>query len=430
MSNDDRFLLTLDRARTAAKTLATVPTSAKNTALASIADALLENVDEIVAANAQDLVRGEEQQIGTGLLDRLRLDADRVAALSAAVRDIIALPDPVGQVVRGNTLANGVAISQVRVPFGVIGAIYEARPNVTVDIAAIALKSGNGAVLRGGSAAEQTNRVLVRIIQNAITSAGLEGDAIQTIDEFGREGASRLMRARGYVDVLIPRGSAGLISTVVQESTVPVIETGSGVVHVFVDETADTEMAIEIVKNAKTHRPSVCNAAETLLVHAAAAERVLPGILNALHAEGVIIEADPQALDIASGAPDSDAAGAGSGSIQAANDATWVTEHLALEMGVKIVDSIDDAIAHIDRYSTRHTDAIVTADYRNAERFLAEVDSAVVMVNASTRFTDGGEFGFGAEVGISTQKLHARGPMGLNELTSTKWLVRGAGQIR
>lgn len=430
MSQDDRFLLTLDRARIAAKSLGLVSTAAKNAALDAIAEDLIAHVDEIVEANAVDLARGEEQQIGAGLLDRLRLDSDRIHALSNAVRDVIGLPDPVGQMVRGGTLENGVGISQVRVPFGVVGAIYEARPNVTVDIAALALKSGNGAVLRGGSAAEHTNRVLVRVIQGALTRAGLEGDAIQTIDEFGREGASRLMRARGYIDVLIPRGSAGLISTVVQESTVPVIETGSGVVHVFVDETADADMAVSIVRNAKTHRPSVCNAAETLLVHRAAASRVLPQILASLGEAGVVIEADARALTIAGGTPGGDAAELGSGSIQAATEATWATEHLALEMGVKIVDSLDEALAHIERYSTRHTDAIVTADYRNAERFLAEVDSAVVMVNASTRFTDGGEFGFGAEVGISTQKLHARGPMGLAELTSTKWLVRGAGQIR
>ncbi|MBP1325426.1 glutamate-5-semialdehyde dehydrogenase [Leucobacter exalbidus] len=430
MANTDRFLLTLDRARIAAKTFATVSTAAKNAALESIATALVAHTPQIVAANAIDLARGEEQEIGAGLLDRLRLDADRIAALSAAVRDVIALPDPVGQVVRGGTLENGVAISQVRVPFGVVGAIYEARPNVTVDIAALALKSGNGVVLRGGSAAENTNSVLVKVIQDAVSQAGLAGDAIQTIDEFGREGASRLMRARGYVDVLIPRGSAGLISTVVQESTVPVIETGSGIVHVFVDETADTEMAISIVRNAKTHRPSVCNSAETLLVHRGAAQRVLPKIVAALRAEGVNIEADARSLALTGGTPDGALPVSGSGSIEAATDDTWATEHLALEMGVKIVDSIDEAIAHIDRYSTKHTDAIVTADYRNAERFLAEIDSAVVMVNASTRFTDGGEFGFGAEVGISTQKLHARGPMGLSELTSTKWLVRGAGQIR
>ena len=417
MSSADPFLAKLDRARVAARSLATVTTTQKNEALEAIARGLEAAVPEIVEANALDLARGEANGIGDGLLDRLRLDEARIFALASAVRDIIALPDPVGEIVRGSTLANGIKISQVRVPFGVVGAIYEARPNVTVDIAAIALKSGNGAVLRGGSAAEDSNRVLVSVIQRAIASAGLDGDAVQTVDEFGREGAGRLMRARGYVDVLIPRGSAGLISTVVQESTVPVIETGAGIVHVYVDATADEEMAVAIVTNAKTHRPSVCNAAETLLVHRDAAERLLPRLVGALTEAGVAVEGDELAQRAGSG-------------IAAASEETWATEHLALEMGVKVVDSIDEAIAHIDRFSTRHTESIVTEDYQNAERFLAEVDSAVVMVNASTRFTDGGEFGFGAEVGISTQKLHARGPMGLQELTSTKWLVRGAGQIR
>lgn len=352
-----------------------------------------------------------------GLLDRLLLDEKRLQGLAAAVREVIALPDPVGQIVRGSTLANGIQISQVRVPFGVVGAIYEARPNVTVDIAALALKSGNGAVLRGGTAAESSNRVLVEVIQRAISSVGLQGDAVQTVDEFGREGATRLMRARGYVDVLIPRGSAGLISTVVNESTVPVIETGAGIVHVFVDASADEEKAAAIVRNAKTHRPSVCNAAEALLVHRDAAERLLPRLARELQEASVVLHGDEGARSLVPG-------------LGAASEEVWETEHLALEMGVRIVDSLDEAIAHIDRYSTHHTESIVTEDYESAQRFLAEVDSAVVMVNASTRFTDGGEFGFGAEVGISTQKLHARGPMGLQELTSTKWLVRGNGQIR
>lgn len=417
MSLSDPFFETLTRARTGAKTLATATADRKNAALEAIATALEAGVAEIVAANALDLARGREQGIGDGLLDRLKLDEARIVGLAAAVRDVIALPDPVGQVVRGSTLANGITINQVRVPFGVVGAIYEARPNVTVDIASLALKSGNGVVLRGGSAAEESNAVLVRLIQDAVTSTGLAGEAIQTIDEFGRDGASRLMRARGYVDVLIPRGSAGLISTVVNESTVPVIETGSGIVHVYVDATADTDMAVSIVKNAKTHRPSVCNAAETLLVHRDAAERMLPMLTAALVESGVELHGDADTQTQVAG-------------VIPANDETWATEHLSLEMGVKIVDSLDEAIAHIERYSTKHTESIVTENYANAERFLAEVDSAVVMVNASTRFTDGGEFGFGAEVGISTQKLHARGPMGLQELTSTKWLVRGAGQIR
>lgn len=413
----DLFLDRLDRARRAARGLATATTGQKNAALAAIADAIDAGIDGVVAANALDLERGREAGLTQGLLDRLLLDESRLRGLAAAVRDVIALPDPIGQVVRGSTLANGIQISQVRVPFGVIGAIYEARPNVTVDIVALALKSGNGAVLRGGTAAENSNRELVALIQRAITSAGLDGDAVQTIDDFGREGAGRLMRARGYVDVLIPRGSANLIATVVQESTVPVIETGAGIVHVFVDATADEEKAAAIVRNAKTHRPSVCNAAETLLVHRDAAQRLLPRLARELVDAGVALSGD-------------DASRAIAGEIAAATDEVWATEHLALEMGVRIVDSLDDALAHIERYSTRHTEAIVTEDYESAQRFLAEVDSAVVMVNASTRFTDGGEFGFGAEVGISTQKLHARGPMGLPELTSTKWLVRGNGQIR
>ncbi len=417
MSHADPFLLKLERARAAAKALATVTTAQKNAALEAIAVELEQSVPEVVAENAKDLAAGERAGIGEGLLDRLRLDEARLRGLAEAVRSVIALPDPVGEVLRGSTLANGIRINQVRVPFGVVGAIYEARPNVTIDIAALALKSGNGAVLRGGTAAENSNRVLVALIQRALASVGLDGDAVQTIDEFGREGAGRLMRARGYVDVLIPRGSAGLIATVVQESTVPVIETGSGIVHVFVDASADEEMAAAIVGNAKTHRPSVCNAAETLLVHRDAAERMLPRLARELLGAGVELWGD-------------EATRAAVPEASAATEETWATEHLALEMGVRVVDSIDEAIAHIAQFSSHHTESIVTQDYANAERFLAEVDSAVVMVNTSTRFTDGGEFGFGAEVGISTQKLHARGPMGLPELTSTKWLVRGGGQIR
>ena len=417
MSHVDPFLAKLELARSGAKKLATTTTLRKNAALEAIAASIESRMPEIIEANALDLDRGRENGMTDGLLDRLRLTEDRLRGLAAAVRDVIALNDPIGESVRGSTLANGIKISQVRVPFGVVGVIYEARPNVTVDIAALALKSGNGAVLRGGTAAQNSNRVLVSLIQDAMSSTGLDGEAVQTIDEFGREGAGRLMRARGYVDVLIPRGSAGLISTVVNESTVPVIETGAGIVHVFVDASADADMAAEVVKNAKTHRPSVCNAAETLLVHRDAAERLLPRLLQELAGAGVSMSGDPEEY-------------AGGVSLTAATDETWATEHGALEMGVRIVDSFDEAVAHIERYSTRHTDAIVTEDYTNAERFMAEVDSAVVMVNASTRFTDGGEFGFGAEVGISTQKLHARGPMGLAELTSTKWLVRGSGQIR
>jgi glutamate-5-semialdehyde dehydrogenase len=299
----------------------------------------------------------------------------------------------------------------------VVGAIYEARPNVTIDIAALALKSGNAVVLRGGSAAENTNRVLVEVIQTALAEVGLPIEAVQTIDEFGREGATELMHARGFVDVLVPRGSAQLIDTVVRESTVPVIETGAGVVHVFLDDSADLQTAVDIVHNAKVQRPSVCNALETLLVSAASADRLLPPVLSRLRESGVTIHADDRARAIF---PDSVPA--------TAED--WGHEYMSLDIAVRIVDSMDDALEHIREHSTQHTESILTNDMARAERFLAEVDSAVVMVNASTRFTDGGEFGFGAEVGISTQKLHARGPMGLPELTSTKWIVRGAGQVR
>jgi glutamate-5-semialdehyde dehydrogenase len=299
----------------------------------------------------------------------------------------------------------------------VVGVIYEARPNVTVDIASLALKSGNSVVLRGGSAAENTNRVLVSVIQQAIFSAGLPAESVQTIDEFGRDGARQLMQARGLVDVLIPRGSASLINTVVTESKVPVIETGAGVVHVFLDESAEERWSIDIVENSKVQRPSVCNALETLLVHEAAAERLLPPVLAKLRASGVSIHADDRTRSIF---PDS----------VPATEEDWTTEYMSLDVSVRVVPDLDGAIDHIRRYSTHHTESIVTNDLGNAERFLAEVDSAVVMVNASTRFTDGGEFGFGAEVGISTQKLHARGPMGLSELTSTKWIVRGSGQVR
>jgi glutamate-5-semialdehyde dehydrogenase len=349
--------------------------------------------------------------------DRLRLDFRRLESLEAAVLQVASLADPVGEAVRGSKLANGLLITQVRVPFGVVGAIYEARPNVTIDIAALALKSGNAVVLRGGSAAENTNRVLVDVLQAAIAEEGLPPESIQTIDEFGRDGARDLMQARGMVDVLIPRGSAELINTVVTESRVPVIETGAGVVHVYLDESADVDVAIDIVHNSKVQRPSVCNALETLLVHESAADRLLPPVLARLRASGVTIHADDRARAIFADAVP-------------ANEEDWSTEYMSLDLAVKVVSDLDEAMDHIQRYSTHHTESIVTNDLGRAERFLAEVDSAVVMVNASTRFTDGGEFGFGAEVGISTQKLHARGPMGLPELTSTKWVVRGSGQVR
>jgi glutamate-5-semialdehyde dehydrogenase len=411
------FTQKLEAAQAASIVLATLSTDAKNVALYAIADALEAHAGEIVAANDRDVARGKENGLTDGLIDRLTLTPDRISGLSAAVRQVATLADPVGQVVRGMDMPNGVHLTQVRVPFGVVGTIYEARPNVTVDIAALALKSGNAVVLRGGSAAEHSNSALVGIIQTALVAAGLPPSAVVTIDEFGRDGAKQLMAARGLVDVLVPRGSADLVNTVVRESQVPVIETGAGVVHLLLDESANLEWAIDIVHNSKVQRPSVCNALETLLVVESAAERLLPPVLSKLRESGVTIRADEKTRSIF---PDS----------VAAEPDDFGHEFMSLDLAVKVVADLDEAIAHIRRYSTKHTESIITNDVANAERFLAEVDSAAVMVNASTRFTDGGEFGFGAEVGISTQKLHARGPMGLPELTSTKWLVRGQGQIR
>jgi glutamate-5-semialdehyde dehydrogenase len=414
---DVTLLGKLEASRAAARVLATVTTAQKNKALHAISAAIVRNADRILPANELDLANAHENGMSEGMQDRLRLDFRRLEALEAAVLQIASLPDPVGEAVRGSRLANGLLITQVRVPFGVVGAIYEARPNVTIDIAALALKSGNAVVLRGGSAAENTNRVLVEVLQGAVMEAGLPPEAIQTIDEFGRDGARELMQARGHVDVLIPRGSAELINTVVSESRVPVIETGAGVVHIYLDESATEDVAVEIVHNSKVQRPSVCNALETLLVHESVAERLLPPVLSKLRESGVTIHADDRARAIFADAVP-------------ATEEDWSTEYMSLDLAVRVVADLDEAMEHIHRYSTHHTESIITNDLARAERFLAEVDSAVVMVNASTRFTDGGEFGFGAEVGISTQKLHARGPMGLPELTSTKWVVRGAGQVR
>lgn len=404
-------------AREAARATARLTSQEKATALHAIADALLAAQDDIIRANAEDLTRGESNGLGTSLLDRLRLDGPRVEGLAVALREVAALPDPVGQVVRGHRMPNGVHLEQVRVPFGVVGAIYEARPNVTVDIAALALRSGNAAVLYGGSAARGSNAVLVEVMRRALDAQGIAPDAVQTVDDFGREGTKALMHGRGLVDVLVPRGSAGLIETVVTESTVPVIETGSGVVHIVLDESAPDDWAHDIVVNAKVQRPSVCNAVETVLVHRGAAGRLIAPIVASLQGRGVTVHGDETVRSLAT-------------DVVPANEEDWATEYLGLEIAIRVVDTLDDALAHIRAYSTGHTEAIVSIDVRNTERFLQEVDSAVVMANASTRFTDGAEFGFGAEVGISTQKLHARGPMGLPELTSTKWLARGNGQVR
>ena len=404
-------------AKQASGALAQANTLQKNAALEAIAVALEANTAAIIEANNLDIEAGVASGLSLGLQDRLTLNEQRISALAQAVRSIATLPDPIGNVAKGMTLPNGLKLTQVAVPFGVVGAIYEARPNVTIDIAALALKAGNASVLRGGSAAENTNLLLVKILQRAIGSVGLPSDSVQTVDDFGRAGAVEMMQARGLVDVLIPRGSASLIKAVVEESKVPVIETGDGVVHIFIDESARLDWSVEIVHNSKVQRPSVCNALETLLIHEAAFDRVATAIFDKLSASGVTIHGDARVC-----AAWHDAV--------AATEADWSAEYYSLDLAVRVVADLDEALSHIAKYSTHHTESIITEDVANAERFLAEVDSAVVMVNAATRFTDGGEFGFGAEVGISTQKLHARGPMGLAELTSTKWLVRGSGQTR
>lgn len=407
----------MEAAKAASRSVGLLSDARKAAVLRSIAAAIDAATPEIVAANEEDLRRGQDSGLSTSLQDRLRLDADRIHALSDAVRDVAELPDPVGRVLEQRTLPNGLELSKVSVPFGVVGAIYEARPNVTVDIAALALRSGNAVVLRGGTAAEQSNAALVQAMRGALAEEGVDPEAIQTLDSFGRDGAAELMHARGLVDVLVPRGSAALIERVVTESTVPVIETGAGVVHIYLDATAPVERAGAIVVNAKAQRPSVCNAVETVLVHRDAADRVVGPVVAALQDAGVTVHGDPEVASRAAG-------------VVPADEADWATEYLSLDIAMRVVDDVDQALEHIRTYSTHHTESIITEDAATAERFLAEVDSAVVMVNASTRFTDGGEFGFGAEVGISTQKLHARGPMGLPELTSQKWLVRGDGQVR
>ncbi|MDN4476721.1 glutamate-5-semialdehyde dehydrogenase [Demequina sp. SYSU T00192] len=407
------------RAKLASRALATATTTVKNDALHAMADALVAQGARIVEANAKDLERGRANGMSPGLLDRLALDEGRIATIAEALRYVATLPDPVGEVKRGSTLPNGIRLIQKAVPMGVVGMIYEARPNVTVDAAGLSLKSGNAAVLRGGSAAASSNEVIVEVLQDALEGVGLPRDAVQSIDAYGREGARVLMNARGLVDVLVPRGGRDLIQTVVRESTVPAIETGEGNCHVYLDASAPLDRAAAIVLNSKTHRVGVCNAAETLLVHKDAAD-YLPVILEQLHEAGVTIHADDAAADLApANVP-----------TVAATEEDWATEYLSLDLAVKVVDSMDEAIAHIARYSTGHTEAIVTNDIDAAQHFVAHIDSAAVMVNASTRFTDGGEFGLGAEIGISTQKLHARGPMGLGELTTTTWVAYGEGHIR
>lgn len=414
-----------DAAREAARLLANATTHAKNRGLEAIAAALVQRTDQILSANAEDMARGRAEQMSEGLLDRLALTPERIRGIAGAVCEIIALPDPVGQVVRGMRTDIGLRVTQERVPLGVVGIIYEARPNVTVDAATLALKAGNAVILRGGSAAQSSNHVLIDVCRDALTSVGLPADAIQTVDRWGRAGARAMMRARGQIDALIPRGGAGLINAVVEQSRVPVIETGTGNCHLYVDASADLNAAEAIVMNAKTQRVGVCNAVETLLVHADVAPRFLAAAITRLTAAGVTIHADAATRAIVDGQASID-----SEMIVEATKADWETEYLSMDLAVRVVSGVEDATAHIRRYSTGHTEGIVASDVAVIRAFREGVDAAAIAINASTRFTDGGQLGLGAEVGISTQKLHARGPMGLAELTTTTWIYEGEGTVR
>ena len=404
-----------ERARTAALTLSSATRATKDAALVAMADALAKSETAILEANQRDVARAEANGTSAALIDRLRLTPDRITGMVEGLRQLATLPDPVGDVVRGWTNANGVRVRQVRAPFGVVGIIYEARPNVTADAGGICLKSGNAALLRGSSSAAESNAAIVEALQAGLIEVGLSADAIQLVPG-PREVTNELMAARGLVDVLIPRGGAGLIDTVVRNSQVPVIETGVGNCHIFVDAAADEQMALDILINAKTQRPSVCNAAETLLVHASIADSFVPKALRALAAHRVTVHGDSRV--------------AAYGDVVPAEEQDFADEYLSLDIAMAIVDSLDAALQHIRRYGTGHSETIITDSQTAAARFAAEIDAAAVLVNASSRFVDGGEFGFGAEIGISTQKLHARGPMGLPEMTSTKYVVTGSGQVR
>ena len=403
-------------AKQAARKLA-VAGSQKDKALEAIADALTAHTQEILAANGEDLDAARANGMSQSLLDRLALNEKRIQGMAQGVRQVAAQPDPVGQVLEGSLRPNGLRIEKVSVPLGVVGMIYEARPNVTADAAALCLKAGNAVILRGGKEAFRSNRAIAQVMRQAVESAGLPADSIQLVEDTSRASSVEMMGLTGYLDVLIPRGGAGLIRTVVENSRVPVIETGVGNCHVYVDDASDTDMAVNIIFNAKTSRPSVCNAIETVLVHKDAAQRVLPAVKAKLDEKQVEIRGCERTCQILSGCTP-------------ATEEDWSTEYLDYILAVKVVDSLDEAMDHIARYSSGHSECIVTENYAHAERFLNEVDSAAVYVNASTRFTDGGEFGLGAEVGISTQKLHARGPMGVRQLTSQKFIIRGSGQIR
>ncbi len=404
-------------AKLAARTLATASTATKNAALKAISEALIENSSKIIECNKIDIDNARKNGMPESIIDRLKLDEQRIKGMAKGVDDVIALPDPVGRSIDGSKHPNGMTINKVTVPLGVIGIIYEARPNVTSDAAALCLKAGNAVILRGGKEAINSNSAIAEIMRNAIEKAGLCADCINFVTDTSRETASQMMRLNEYIDVLIPRGGAGLINAVVNNSTVPVIETGTGNCHTYVDKTADIEMAVNIVNNAKTSRPSVCNACESVLVHKDIADEFLPAMYAKLKEKDVAVRGDDAVCSILENA-------------QSADEDDWGKEYLDYIIAAKVVDGIDEAIEHISKYSTGHSECIVTSDYANAQKFLTQIDAAAVYVNASTRFTDGGEFGLGAEIGISTQKLHARGPMGLNELTTVKYLIYGNGQIR
>ena len=408
-----------DTARAAARTLSVATGAERSGALNSIADAILARSAEILAANEEDMVRARAAKINDSLLDRLLLTPARIEGIANSAREVSKLPDPLGITLRHSTLPNGIDLQQITVPFGVIGMVYEARPNVTVDAAVILLMSGNAALLRGSSSAASSNQILVTVMRDALKSTKISPEIIQLVPSQDRDTVKALLNARGKVDLVIPRGSASLIRMVVDESTVPTIETGAGVCHVFIDEFADLAKAVPIIINSKVQRPSVCNAAETLLIHKSIAKDFVPVALKALHEAGVVLHGDMQVMSLAGSIP-----------ISEATEENWCTEYGTLEMNVAIVDSVDDASAHIAKYGTKHTEAILTENKANAQRFIALSDCAAVMVNTSTRFTDGEQMGFGAEIGISNQKLHARGPMGLEAMTTTTWIVTGDGQIR
>jgi glutamate-5-semialdehyde dehydrogenase len=407
------------RARAAAGKLGITSSAERDRALVTMAAHVVERQDEILAANERDMQAARAGGTPPSLLDRLALDPGRLKDIAAALEALAQLPDPIGEVVEGHVLPNGIRLSKVRVPLGVVAIIYEARPNVTADAAGLCLKTGNAVIMRGGSLAAESNRAFTKVLAEAAESAGMPAGCIQSVESTSREAAEELMSLHGHIDVLIPRGGAGLIRSVVENAKVPVIETGVGNCHVYLHEGADAAMAGRIVVNAKCQRPGVCNAAESLLVDESVHRELLPGILEELEANGVTIVGDERVA----------ALGAVS-RVEPATEEDWGTEYLDLKISVKVVSGLDEAIAHINTYGSKHSESIVTADYAAGQRFLAEVDAAAVYVNASTRFTDGGEFGLGAEIGISTQKLHARGPMGLAALTSSKFVLMGNGQIR